>query len=321
MRKTLHKERKQVRGNVVVAHGQLETESTFETPSQCTYFNCLKRISKNGKKNKHRCLVFDNLETIVNNETLMKTLADYLILLDDPEYAKLNVKVILVGVPHGVRSYFRRVTNMESVANRIREIPEVARLTTNQVETLAAGGFNQCRLTFDPSIRSRVFSHINFVTDRLPQRIHEYCFELADESLPNNLITLQNLRNADRRWLRSSLLQAYEIVVGAMNRRKKETGKRNQVMFALGQIETDEFTIADVNEAVFASFYASSNGAIKFSSANSLRELATRNNPIITKTPNSGSYRFVDPRYRMAIRACLRKEPPLGVVALETDAL
>ena len=322
MAKTSRKEKKQVRGSAFVAHGQLETESTFELAEQCHYFNCLKQMHIKGQKHRYRCLVFDNLEAIVSNDKLMKELADYLILSDDPNYARFNVRILIVGVPYGIREYFRKISNMESVANRLREIPEVTRLRFPAVDTLVSRGFDALNLKYDPSIRSKIVEHIYFVTDGLAQRIHEYCFELADQATKSRgVISLQNLLIADRRWLRSSLMQAYETVISSMNKRKKDTGKRNQVLFALGQIAWDEFSVHDVNDAVFSAFYALSHGAIKFDSSKSLRELTSSNNPILQVTSNSGSYRFVDPRYRMAIRACLRKAPPLGVIAIEPDAI
>ena len=322
-RKTQYKEKKQVRGNAIVAHGQIETESTFETLEQCHFFRCLKQIKASSKKGKHCCVVFDNLESIVDDPSQMKELADYLILLDDPEYSQFGVQVVLVGVPDGIRDYFRNVANMESVANRLRELPTVSRLSSSQVAELVGRGFRELgiQLGSDSEGQQKILTHISFVTDGLPQRVHEYCFELAEIAKRSGVVSVSDLLTADRRWLKSSLMQAYETVVGSMNRRNRPNGKRNQVLLALGNIDTDEFETQDVNEAVVAAFYGQAHGALPFNSSGPLRELTSQKNPILIRGDRGHTFRFADPRYRMAIRACLRKEPPLDVIALDADVV
>lgn len=322
-RKTQYKETKQVRGNAIVAHGQIETESTFEILEQCSFYRCLMRLRATAKSGKHCCLVFDNLEAIVSDPHKMKELADYLILLDDAEYAKFGVRVILVGVPSGIRDYFRNVTNMASVANRLRELPTVSRLTSAQTSELAIRGFSGLGLQIgnDDSEKERILNHVAFVTDGLPQRVHEYCFELAEVAVAKRTVTISDLVVADRRWLKSSLMQAYEIVVSAMNTPSRRNGKRNQVLLALGKVNMDEFEAKDVDDAVIAEFFGTANGTIGFDSSSVLRELTSKRNPILVRLEGGKQFRFFDSRYRMAIRACLRKEPPLGVFALKLDSV
>ena len=321
-RKTHYKESKQVRGNAILAHGQIETESTFEMLEQCNFYRCLKRIKSGAKNSRYCCLVFDNLESIVNDPAKMKELADYLILLDDPEYAKFGVRVILVGVPSGIRDYFRSVTNMASVANRLRELPPVSRLSTLQVAELVSRGFSELGIQLGSmeGDKQKILNHIAFVTDGLPQRVHEYCFELAEVAAEQDVVTFNDLAIADWRWLKSSLMQAYEIVVCAMNRPSHRNGKRNKVLLALGRIDMDEFEARDVDDVVIAEFFGKANGTIRFDSSRVLRELASNRNPILVRADGSNMYRFFDSRYRMAIRACLRKDPPLDVFALKLDA-
>jgi len=222
-RNTQDKEKKQVRGNAIFAHGQIETESTFETLEQCHFFRCLKQIKASSKKGKHCCVVFDNLESIVDDPLKMKELADYLILLDDPEYSQFGVQVVLVGVPGGIRDYFRNVANMESVANRLRELPTVSRLDFSQVAELGNRGFRELgiQLGSEGEGQQKILSQISFVTDGLPQRVHEYCFELAEIAHLSGVASLSDLRTADRTWLKSSLMQAYETVVGSTKQAKR----------------------------------------------------------------------------------------------------
>jgi Cdc6-like AAA superfamily ATPase len=87
------------------------------------------------------CIVLDNLESIFSNQELMKELADIVILLDDDRYSRHQVKLLIVGVPSGVKEYCAKTPNMSTVANRLYEIPEVSRLTSDQASELIRRGF------------------------------------------------------------------------------------------------------------------------------------------------------------------------------------
>ena len=54
---------------------------------------------------KKAIIVLDNFETIVSKPELISELSDILILLDDDDYAKYDIKFCIVGVPADLRSY------------------------------------------------------------------------------------------------------------------------------------------------------------------------------------------------------------------------
>lgn len=81
--------------------------------------------------------------------------------------------------------------------------------------------------------------HLDDVTLGIPQRLHEYCELLAYHIEDSEWKYDPSLLDiTDHRFLRSALKRAYTVVNGCMNGRKTKTGRRNQVLFALGKIKS-----------------------------------------------------------------------------------
>ncbi len=255
------------------------------------------------------CIVFDNLEQAFDSEKLMKELADTLVLLDDERYAQYKVKLIIVGIPSGVREYFSKTRNLPTISNRLREIPEVSRLTRDQTDELVKRGFvHELQMQADAGILDGIVNHVRWVTDRIPQRIHEYCLELAKIARRNgDVLTTQMLAEADRVWLGTSLSADYTVVEAAMNAKETKVGRKNQCIFALGLIDKDEFKASDIETIVRQEFPATTEKTALNVPA-ILGDLAKKEaEPIIKKTIKGDAYAFKDPKYRMYIRAMLQK--------------
>lgn len=257
--------------------------------------------------NKCCCLVLDNLETIFNHENLMSELGEIIVLLDDERYAKHRVKLVVVGVPSGVREYFSRVQNRTTVTNRLVEIPEVAALSDEQVNRLIRTGFlNQLAYQCTEPAMLEIVRFATFITGRVPQMLHEFCLELAyvgedtqrtiDESM---------LDGAAIAWLQSSLSSAYTAVESMMNDRNTVAGRRNQILFALGQIEKDDFTYSDIESLVRRDFPESTSDKT-LNISGMLSDLSDRKDSLIKRSPKGNRYLFVDPKYRMCLRVMLK---------------
>ncbi|MFO0695427.1 MAG: ATP-binding protein [Polyangiales bacterium] len=87
------------------AKGSLEHESTYQLPQGDPLERCFSALRRAAGE-KTCCLVLDNLETIFSNERLMSELGEIVVLLDDARYARHRIKLVIVGVPGGVREYF-----------------------------------------------------------------------------------------------------------------------------------------------------------------------------------------------------------------------
>lgn len=303
--KTGYKETKEAELNAGLAKGTLTHEGEFETPQIDGLERAFKSLRQKAGKRKC-CLVLDNLESIFRNKQLMSELGDIVLLLDDPRYAKYEIKLLIVGVPEGAREYFSRAENRLTVTNRLYEIPEVGSLSPAQLAHFVKSGFIQelgCSL--DEDVAKELCQFAFFITGGVPQMLHEYCLELAylaeDQ---NDAITQPMLKPAAAMWLQASLSSSYSAVEEMMNDRSTVAGRRNQVLFALGQVNKDSFNYSDIEEIVRREFPASTAGKT-LNISGILSELADRENSLIKRSRKANSYSFVDPKYRMCIRVML----------------
>ncbi len=253
-------------------------------------------------------LVLDNLEAIWSDSNLLSELANVITLLDDERYAFYKVTILIVGVPGDLRKYYQKTQNLATVANRIRELPEVSRMTIEQCAKLIHTGFISL-LKYEIDDYNKVSSHISWVTDRLPQRIHEYCWELAILGEENQgKIESSQLNRADQLWLKRSLASNYTVVESMMNERDTKVGRRNQTLYSLGLVEKEEFKWSDVEEILRREFPDSTQGlALNLPQILSGLSASEHKTPIIKRSPKGDSYCFSDPKYRMCLRAMLRK--------------
>lgn len=305
-KQTGYSERKHIEGDAVVAKGGLSHEKHFVLrdlePVEAAF--AFLQAQANGEP---AVLVFDNLESGFDHESLMKELADVIILLDDPRYAQYQIQLLIVGVPSGVREYFARTPTRRSVANRLQELPEVARLSRKQVDTLVRRGFvDELEYSVNEPYLIRVSEHVAWVTGGVPLHVHEYCLGLAYLTEYDGTLTPDDLEPADGMWLSGSMADCYEAIEAAMNRREAKVGRRNQTLYALGRTRRSQFRSPDVERVVRKEFPHSTRGK-NLSVAGILSDLARRDPPILRRSPRDQAYQFSDPRYVLALRAMLRK--------------
>jgi hypothetical protein len=263
-------------------------------------------------------LVLDNLEAIFKNPALMEELGNIIILLDDDRYARFRVKILIVGVPSGVIEYFSKLANPHTVANRIQEISEVAGLSEEECNQLTQRGLReQLHIDIDAFEFQNWQDHIFAVTIGVPQRVHEYCEQLAyvakDAGWKGKL---NHIDKADKAWLRMGLKESYQVVEGLMNERKTTAGRRNQVLYALGRMNSRTFTTSRV-EDVLRNHFPKSTENIALGVSQILGEVAEREHSIIKRTPKGDAYQFTDARYQMALRAMLKGSDDERVTRIE----
>jgi GTPase SAR1 family protein len=305
VRQTGYSETKKADLNAGVASGSLQHQGQYSFGEKEPFEACLSHI-RDRSGSKQAILVLDNLESIRSDQNLLTELANIITLLDDERYDFYKVNILMVGVPGDLREYYKATPNLATVANRIRELPEVSRMTLEQCKHLIYQGFIS-ELKYDIQNIDSVMSHISWITDRLPQRMHEFCLELAFLGENNERkIDLSLLDEADKFWLNQSLSANYTVIESMMNERDTKAGRRNQTLYSLGLVESEEFKWSDVEEILRHEFPVSTN-ALTLNIPQMLSGLAVRENPIIKRSPKGDAYCFSDPKYRMCLRAMLRK--------------
>jgi hypothetical protein len=312
---TSFREKKSASADALVAKAGVEHEKTFIVGQKEPFEACC-ALARSRAGKQPAFIVLDNLEAVFDNTKVMDELAQLVILLDDERYSQYAVKLLIVGVPTGVRDYFNHTPNRSTVANRLYEIAEVSNLTKDQARDLVDRGLvKELGLKATPEDMTTVVAHVLWVTSRVPQRLHEYCLELARIGRKEHGVLLPSmLLDADQKWLKSSLSHSYGVVEALMNERDTKVGRRNQTIYVIGQMSESEFGLSLVEEAIRANFPKTTEG-ISLDCSTLLAHLASGESPVLRRTPKGDSYQFTDPKYRMCIRAMLRKDPDAGTVS------
>ncbi len=301
--------------------GALTQEEIFDATPVDLLFEAFSRFRSNIG-NGDAIIVLENLEAIFDESDLMAELGNILLLLDDPVYGQFRIKFLLVGVPNGILEYFAKTRNIESVANRLEELPKVDGLTLPMVETLVETGFNSLlQYNLSKDTLETISRHIHHVTLGVAQRVQEYCERLAYRLEDARLIfTPERLTETDGDWLGIGLRQAYTAIESHLNSKQTTVARRNQVIYCIGRMRShqiDSNAVADTIKSEFPATAKESNMGV----ASILAELASSETPILRRNPKTKDYRVVDPRYLMCIRAMLFKNAATLIVEMRSFRL
>lgn len=275
----------------------------YET-GQMEPFEALLNFLRRKATSKGVVLVFDNLEAAFK-ENLLKELADLIILCDDERYSKYKVKILIVGVPGDIKEYYYKTPHYKTVANRLVELPEVARMELEECKMLIKKGLTE-RLRYSVSDVEKIVQHVSWITDRIPQMVHDYCLELAYLCEKEKTISMVDISKAELIWLSKSHYLTYTVIESNMNQRETKVGRRNQTLFALSLCDEEEFRVSTI-ESLLKSAFPQSTAGISLNIAQMMEQLSTSEHPIICRSPKGDSFVFEDPRYRMVLRTMLRK--------------
>ncbi|RZT56972.1 AAA domain-containing protein [Sphingomonas sp. BK036] len=262
-------------------------------------------------------LVLDNFESIIGDEDSLKQLGALIISADDESTAAHGVQVVIVGVPGNLKETITRLTNAAPVANRLTEIPEVARMSEAEAHDLIKRGFiDELGLNIDQSITQSLYTQIAWMTDRIAQHIHELGLIVSQRARRNgDLITQQVLDDAVATWVEDSLSSDLAVIETSMNARETRAGRKNQVLYAMGQCKTEDFKYSEIETIVRDTFSITDT---QLSVSRILTEFGEAANPIIRRTPKADAWRFVSPKLKMAIRTKLHITPD-GKVDLQSS--
>jgi hypothetical protein len=285
---------------------EFEGTWTYEVGKKEPYEDLLSYMSRfNGKK---KVLVFDNFEQIASDEDLCKQVSDCIILLDDPNYAAYGVKICIVGVPSGIEEILARHGNIQTISSRMKEIPEVERMTKNEARALMELGLERIldlRIEFD---RETFYESVLWITDRIALELHEFGLRLAKEARKNkDRIDQKVWDRAIKKWTDNSIRTFCASVSMRLNARETKAARRNQCIYACGKIEKSNFTYKDI-ESIIREEFSDSTSGISLNVSGELSALANGNNPILKRLPSDDAYRLASPKFRMAIRTMLRKD-------------
>lgn len=300
-----HEEKINAELSALLAKGGADAKRTYSIKTN----ELLEKSFELGRKeagNRTAVLVLDNLEAIFSRKELMAELGNILLLLDDERYAKHKLKILIVGIPANIVEYYQSIENLEPVGNRVEELFHIQSLTEDQVKSFLIKGFQeQLKVKLSDTLLIKWSKHIHSATLGIAQRLHEYCERLAYIIEDNEWeIPSDALDNADWEFSASSLYKAYSVIDKCMNERETRTGRRNQVLYALGCINQTSFDYSLVEKVVRQNFPNSTKG-VTLGVSQILSDLSKNEMHLLRKTAKGNAYRFSDPKYLMCIRLML----------------
>ena len=302
------------KAEALVISGSTEAQRKYEIRNGELLLRAFKSARAHART-RTAVLVIDNLEAIFGKSDLMEELGNIILLLDDPDYAKHKVKILVVGIPTEVVEYFHQIENLEAVSNRLQEIPAVRSLVSIQITELVRRGFiEQLKVELSPFDLKEITSHLEDVTLGIAQRVHEYCESLGHRIEDNGWKFNPKLfSTADGKYLLGCLRKSYAVVEAWMNERRTTAGRRNQVLFALSKMQQQTFDAQLVEQMVRTEFPIST-AATTLAVGQILAELAGGEHPLLRRNSKGASYRFADPRLLMCLRIVLIKNEQQRVV-------
>ncbi|KOF09469.1 hypothetical protein AC739_15215, partial [Planococcus glaciei] len=248
-------------------------------------------------------IVLDNLEAIFNNSTLMEELGNLLMLLDDEKYP---ARYLVLGVPSGVMNYFINRSALRPISNRMVEVPEVNSMDINQVKEFVNRGYiKELKYNLTVIQEEKIAHYMNWITGGLPQQMHEFGEALARLIEKNNFIFDESLlETGSYKWLEDCLHSVYMTIVDMMNSIETEVGRRNQVLYCLGKINSTTFRANEIEELLKKEF-PNSTREKNLAISTTLNDLVEWQNSFITK--NKNDYIIKNKQYVLCIRIMLVK--------------
>jgi hypothetical protein len=254
-------------------------------------------------------LVFDNFEWITGNQNLIEEMANLLILLDDEDFARYHVRICIVGVPGALKDYFSKLNFSQTISSRLIELPEVERMTVEEATTVLRKGFSQLRLQFvgDDSMLD-VIGRLIHVTDRTATELHEIGLEVSLKARRNeHVVERLVVDDAIANWMAERHSSDCGVVERAMSPADTKFGRRNQLLYCLGLIDTEEFNITDIMRLLRGNFNSHASWA-DGGLLDVFRVMTEGFTPLIRSGMQGNTFRFSRSTYRMVIRSLLVKD-------------
>ncbi|MBE1295818.1 AAA family ATPase [Phycobacter azelaicus] len=259
-----------------------------------------------GKKK--AVVVFDNFEQVAGDAAICKAISNCVVLLDDPTYAEYNVKIVIVGTPAGIDEKLAKTGNVQTISTRLKEIPEVERMTAREAKALMSLGLESILKLEVLGNKEVFYERMLRVTDRIALELQELGLKIAREAeRKGGKIDQIVFDRAVLKWARNSIRANCAIVSARLNSKETKAARRNQCIYACGEIEVDRFTYRDVEDKIRELFPETTNG-ISLNVSGELTRLAKGENPLLRRLPHENAYRLSSPKIRMAIRTMLSIE-------------
>lgn len=305
-------EEKKAAANALVATGELATSNTYVF-SYDYYYEYL-------KNNQHKYIIFDNLETIINNQPVIESLGAIITMIDDPKVQETDVKFIIIGTNSDIMSVFGKLPNIDTIRSRTQDIPEIKGFNFVECSNYITENFK--RMKIDLPNPNEFIKFIYKCTNGIPQNVNDLCREICYECIEHQKDCIDNiptntnpiLKEAQLNWIKSTFSSDYTKIFKLYTANKAKKVYNNYILFMLSELEEDgksktSFDI-DFFKARVSSFFTN-NGSIDDSITKQkirkyLNELSdTQNNNNILEKIADDNYTIRDIKAVICIRNIL----------------
>lgn len=273
-----------------------ETSGHFEPDPVAVLFSHMNK-KYNGKKS---VLVLENFEQIIRNTKIVKQVSDLIMLLDDPYYGNLGVKLIVVCVPSHVSRIMASAATSSTISNRLYELQEIGRLEVDEANELVRKGFSALGII---NAGESFANTVSWLTNRGAQHMQQLCLCVAEGVVGQVHLTDEILQSGVRRWLNTSLMPDYEDVMFHLQSAKSEALRLRQLLYVMSRTTQSSFSSKALGIQLKQSFQSTLGCSGRVRIDHILRQLASSSRPLIRIEEGSETYHFVKPTYRLILRS------------------
>lgn len=289
---------------------------TYVRGKQEPFERLLAYVRRTAKK-RSAAIVFDNFEQVSSELDICKQIANCVVLLDDPMYSAYEVKIVIVGTPHGIDEILSRNGSIQTISSRLKEVPEVERMTKSEAQLLMRRGLEDLLKLEILGDSQKFYDYLLSITDRIALELQELGLRIAKEARKKNGVIDRNVMNrAILKWANNSIRAYCNIVSARLNSRDTKAARRNQCIYACGLTDQSSFTYKDVEKLIRKYFPETTNG-VSLNVSGELSKLSKGENPLLKRLASDDAYRLASPKVRMAIRTMLTVEGGKVVKVIE----
>lgn len=276
MIKTEYSEEKNAAVKAGIAGGSLATSSTFSVMHNY-FWEYLK-----SKKNNY--IIFENIESITNNRSIIEELGAMITMIDDPDVQSQKVKFIIIGTNSDIKGFFDKLPNSDTIANRIIELPEIKGFNTLECSKHVMNGFK--KLKIDIKNVNEFTSYIYRCTNGIPQNVNDLCTQICYECIDNEISSIDDiptnqnklLQNAQQKWIKEAFSSNYNHIINLFRANSGENCYKNYILYMLQEITKTEFDV-DFFKAQLSAFFPTKDDKIsKTRIKNYLKALSDESN-------------------------------------------
>lgn len=281
-----------------------DLKRTWEKVEQSPLAQLLEEMRREAGRKK-TFLVLENIEHILDKPEVVGKVQNMLLALDDPKLGKHKVRLCLVGVPAEIKEVLTAGNKYQTISNRVVEIPEVDRLSKEGVGMLVQRGLEQ-QLDFTIVSKPYCTSQISFISDRVPQYVHDICLHTALVAEDNLLkVTPDVVEIAFDNWVESNARQSYEFICDCLEKKGPVSDANARVVFAVARCEHRRFRAAEIEGLVRENFPRSTGGK-RLQVLRMLRQLSSGEDRLLKCDDAKHNFRLATPKLRSVLRATLK---------------